>query len=166
MVITSLKTKLVRLKPKTITYRNYKKFNSETFLMDIQNASFICNTGDANVNYNNLVNTFHEIVNKYAPIKHKIVRGNQAPFMNRDLRKAIYNRSRLKNNLNKNPTKENSKNYKNYKKQRNLCVTLRRKAIKSYLKTITDKGIMNNKKFWKVVKPFITNKSGLTNNDI
>ena len=163
MVITSLKTKLVRLKPKTITYRNYKKFNSETFLMDIQNASFICNTDDANVNYNNLVNTFHEIVNKHAPIKHKIVRGNQAPFMNRDLRKAIYNRSRLKNNLNKNPTKENSKNYK---KQRNLCVTLRRKAIKSYLKTITDKGIMNNKKFWKVVKPFITNKSGLTNNDI
>ena len=78
--------------------------------------------------------------------------------MNRDLRKAIYNRSRLKNNLNKNPTKENSKNYK---KQRNLCVTLRRKAIKSYLKTIADKGIMNNKKFWKVVKPFITNKSGL-----
>ena len=32
-----------------------------------------------------------------SPLKKKIIRGNQAPFVNRELRKAIYTRSRLRN---------------------------------------------------------------------
>ena len=44
-----------------------------------------------------LINTFRKIVDKHAPLKRKTLRGNQAPFMTRELRKAIYNRSRLKN---------------------------------------------------------------------
>ena len=100
---------------------------------------------------------------KHVPIKLKTLRGNQAPFMTRDLRKAIYNRSRLKNNLNKNQTNENRIKYK---KQRNKCVSLRKKAIKSHFESITRNGIMSSKNFWNTIKPFITNKSGLTNNDI
>ena len=96
-------------------------------------------------------------------MKEMLLRGNQAPFMTRELRKAIYNRSRLKNKQNKHPTNENRINYK---KQRNKCVSLRKKAMKSYFKTITSNGMMSNKTFWNTVKPFITNKNGLTNNDI
>ena len=114
-------------------------------------------------NYNNLVNTFRNIADKHVPIKRKTLRGNQAPFMTRDLRKAIYNRSRLKNNLNKNQTNENRIKYK---KQRNKCVSLRKKGIKSHFESITRDGIMSSKNFWNTIKPFITNKSGLTNNDI
>ena len=129
----------------------------------MQKESFNCNEGNANENYNKLVNTFRKIVDKHAPMKRKTLRGNQAPFMTRELRKAIYNRSRLKNKQNKHPTNENRINYK---KQRNKCVSLRKKAMKSYFKTITSNGMMSNKTFWNTVKPFITNKNGLTNNDI
>ena len=38
--------------------------------------------------------------------------------------------------------------------------------MKSYFKTITSNGMMSNKTIWNTVKPFITNKNGLTNNDI
>ena len=54
--------------------------------------------------------------------------------MNRDLRKAIYTRTRIKNKYNKNPNVENETKYK---KQRNLCVNLRKKAIKKHLKEVT-----------------------------
>ena len=45
-------------------------------------------------------------------------------------------------------------------------MSLRKKAIKSYVNDITKNGIMSNKNFLNIVKPFITNKSGLANNNI
>ena len=51
--------------------------------------------------------TFLTIVNRHAPLKKKIVRENQAPFMTKELQKAISTRSRLKNKINKNPTEKN-----------------------------------------------------------
>ena len=53
----------------------------------------------------------------------KIVRANEAPFMNRTIKKAIMKRSRIRNKFLKNPADENNLNYK---RQRNLCVTLLR----------------------------------------
>ena len=40
-------------------------------------------------------------------MKKKFIRGNQAPFMTRNLRKEIYTRSRFRNKFCKNPAKEN-----------------------------------------------------------
>ena len=158
-----MRSHLVRLQPKQITYRSYKNFNESLFLKDVQNIDFSCNSEDPNVIYESLVQKFQNIIDKHAPLKQKTVRGNQAPFMNKTLRKAIYTRSRFKNNLNKNPTDDNKIKYK---KQRNLCVNLRKKAIKQHIRKVTDSGIVENKTFWKVIKPFITNKNGLSNNNI
>ena len=83
--------------------------------------------------------------------------------MNKELRKAIYTRSRLRNRYFKNPTKENETSYK---KQRNKCVSLRRKSITQHFSEITSEGIITNKQFWKTVKSFLTNKVCLENNDI
>ena len=59
------------------------------------------------------------------PQKKKYVRGNQSPFMNKKLSKAIMQRSKLRNLFLKKRTEENRNNYV---KQRNLCVTLLRKS--------------------------------------
>ena len=40
-------------------------------------------------------------------MKKKFIRGNQAPFMTRNLRKEIYTRSRFRNKFCKDPAKEN-----------------------------------------------------------
>ena len=53
-----------------------------------------------------------------------------------------------------------------YKKQRNICVSLRRKSLKKHLRSITEKGINNNKSFWKFIKPFLTNKGFIGSNNI
>ena len=60
-------------------------------------------------------------------LKSKTLRGSQAPFMSKDLSKAIMTRSRLKNKFNRQKTKAN---WKTYTLQRNKCVQLRKKVIK------------------------------------
>ena len=83
--------------------------------------------------------------------------------MNPELRKAIYTRARLKRRLNKHPSKQNEVAFK---KQRNHCVALRKKAIKNHFKRVTSNGLMSNKAFWNLVKPFLSNKGVLACTDI
>ena len=120
-------------------------------------------TDDPNENYDFLVNTFINIVNKHAPLKKKFIRGNQAHFMTRNLKKEIYTRSRFRNKFCKSTTKENEKLYK---KQRNKCVPLRMKCIKEYFHNITDNNIVTNKFFLIFIRPFLINKSSLNSCEI
>ena len=73
-----------------------------------------------------------KILNLYAPLKTKVVRGNNAPFMSKEIRKAMH-RSRLKHNFNK---YRNEENRRHYKKQRNFCVSLVRKGKKDITTTV------------------------------
>ena len=50
-----------------------------------------------NQNCNALSNTFLEVANVHAWLKAKAVKGNDALFVNKQLRKAIYTQTRLKN---------------------------------------------------------------------
>ena len=75
----------------------------------------------------------------------------------KQLQKAMYARSWLKKKFNKNPTTENRIKFK---KQRNKCVSIRKKAMKSHFKEATKNGMMSNKEFWNLVKPFLSNKGG------
>ena len=70
-----------------------------------------------------------ETFNKHAPVRQKYIRGNNAPYMNKTLNKAIMNRSKLKNTYTKYP---NVYNECRYKKQRNYCVNLLRREKKKY----------------------------------
>ena len=68
---------------------------------------------DPNVNHKPITENFLETIDKHAPLKKKFVRGNQAPFMNRDFQKVIYTRARLKNKYWRDPSRENELAYKN-----------------------------------------------------
>ena len=72
-------------------------------------------------------------------------------------------RSSLRNKFWKDPSKENEILFKT---QRNKCVSLRRKCIKSYFQDVTKKGLVTNKSFWNFIKLFLANKSCHTQNDI
>ena len=69
-------------------------------------------------------------------------------------------RSRLKNVFNKSRT---PKTWDSFKKQRNFCVNLLRKTKKEYFENTNVKDINDNKKFWKTIKPFFSNKGLNTN---
>ena len=163
LIPSFMKSYISRLKPKTIFNRNYKNFDEEKFVKDVKAADFSFSSNDPNENYSVLSDTFSKLVDRHAPLKMKIQRGNHALFICKEMRKAIYARSRLRNEFSKNRSEENKRKYK---RQRNLCVSLRRKAIKQYFSNITSKGIVTNKEFWKTIRPFLTNKGCLENSDI
>ena len=53
-----------------------------------------------------------------------------------------------------------------YKKQRNRCVAIRKKSIRNYFNKIANRNIVTNRNFWKIIKPFLSNKGHLENVDI
>ena len=67
---------------------------------------------------------FSKLVYRHALLKMKIQIGNLVSFISKEMREAIYIHSRLRNKFCKNPSEENERKYK---RQRNLCVSLRRK---------------------------------------
>ena len=89
------------------------------------------------------------------PLKTKKVRGNHAPFMNKELSKAIMNRSRLKNKWNNYKSREIFLDYTRAKK---LCKKLTENSRRGYFKEVTSNGVMTNHEFWRVMKPMLTNK--------
>ena len=77
------------------------------------------------------------------------------PFMNKILDNAHRKQTRLRNTFLKNRTEPNRVSYN---KQRNFCVSLLRKAKKDYYGNLNEKDVIDNKKFWKTVKPLFSDK--------
>ena len=94
-ISTFFKSHFVRLSPKAIYYKNYKNFDESKFIdADLIYTDFSLQSDDPDENYSFLTREFSKIVDKHAPLRKKFIRGNHAPFMNKELRKAIYTRSR------------------------------------------------------------------------
>ena len=54
-------------------------------------------------------------------------------------------------------------NYVSCKKSKSKRNSLTKKPKKVFFKEVTKDGIVSNKKFWSTVKPFLTNKSCISN---
>ena len=96
-----------------------------------------------------------ELLDRHAPLKFKYVRANESPFINKELRKSIMLRSKLKNNFNNKRT-ETAKIA--FKKQRNHCTSLFRKAKREYYRNLNPSKVSDNKLFWKMIKPAFSDK--------
>ena len=100
MILTFFHSYCSRLSPKTTTHRRFRYFETKDFLCELENKlrSKECHGG---VKYDDLTNIFWSSLDNHAPLKEKQVRGNQAPFMTKELSKTIMTRSRIKNKCNK-----------------------------------------------------------------
>ena len=152
MTVTTMRMFFPKQAPITIKYRCYKAFNQHNFNLELE--CFLLNLNE-NAEYEDFELNFVEILNKHVPIKTKLVRANNSPFMTKSLTKAIMNRSRLKNKFIKDP---NSSNKNNYRKQRNYVVNLLRKVKKIYYNNLDLNKITDNRKFWQTIKPFFSDK--------
>ena len=149
LIVTVLKTSYRKQPPHVISYRDYKKYSTLNFQKDLE-KTFIHKPLYAITN-DEFVETFRQVLNKHAPIKHKVARANENPFITKEIRKAIMLRSKLLNKLHKQKMLTNEIAYK---KQRNICTSLIKKAKRNYYSHINPKTVTDNKNFWKNVKPF------------
>ena len=80
----------MKLCPAKIKYRNYKNFNLNSFKSELKTSLEISEETEMTYSFKE---TFLNLLNKHAPMKEK--RGNNAPFLNKTLSKAIMQRAKL-----------------------------------------------------------------------
>ena len=158
MTITVLKSSLAKQKPRVLNYRNYKSFNNTLFrvLNKLRNSNLQISDKDLKHFKETCLPVVNTIANTIAPLKSRFIRANQAPFINKEIQCAVMVRSKLRKNFLKSRSKSDKKAYN---KQRNKCVSLSRKTKKAYYSNLNVKYVVDNKKFWKTVKNFFSNKS-------
>ena len=149
---------------KIIKYRSYRSFKEADFLSELSHMPFdACfNNDDTNVQLRIYNDLFSSVLDKHAPIKQKTLKKSPPPYMNSDLRKAIYKKCMLRNKYYK---ERSNRNWELYKTQRNCVTKLRRQSIRNYFNSKTE-GASSSKDFWKIIKPFITDKSSVSNDHI
>ena len=107
LILSFFRAFFKRIPAKTIEYRNYSKFSPEAFLHELDqelNKGIICNSQDKL--HDPFSDIFRTILDHHAPLKTKIIWGNQATFMTKELSKSIMNRLRSKNRYLKWPSHE------------------------------------------------------------
>ena len=89
MTVTVMRKIFKKLKPRTINYRSYKHFSNEAYresLLHKLSKEVFVNNGDGLQRFCDIT---INILNRHAPRKGKLTRGNQMPFITKDLAKAI-----------------------------------------------------------------------------
>ena len=106
-LMTVMRKTFKKLMPRLINYRSFKSFSNDDFRVslmdDLSNENFVNNDNGLEKFCKVATNT----LNKFAPIKKKYARGNQMPFITKELSKEIMTRSRLRNKYVKEKTEEN-----------------------------------------------------------
>ena len=95
MIFTQMKLTFEKLPPRTISFRDFKNFVKTKFDDDLHKA-LICNP-QTSYDYGQFLQVFDNVLDKHDPLKKRLARGNQKPFMNKTLRKAIMHKSKLLN---------------------------------------------------------------------
>ena len=157
IVVTCFKNTHEKNQPTNIQHRSYKNFDRDAFLCDLQAAPFeeAHSSPNSELAYEKFQMLYSEVVDKHAPLKHRILRGNQALFMTKDLSKQIMVRSRLRNKFNK---RKATQNWNAYKAQRNKCISIRRENIRNHFSSLCDNGGIPTKMFWDSVKLILSDK--------
>ena len=95
-----------------------------------------------------------------APLKKKVLRANNAPYITKKLRKAIMKSSQLEKIYLKTLSE---KSLKAYRKQKNYVSRLYKKERKIFFDSLNPSIISDNQKFWKNIKPLFSNKGNFGN---
>ena len=146
-----------RKKRKIIQYRDYKNFSEEEYRKFLFN---LVSDHDQCLSYDVFLRKCKIALDRRALLKHKYLRLNHSPFMNKDISKAIMNRTRLTHTFLRSQWIED-RNAHN--KQRNYCVSLFRKIKKDYYNNLDYKNIIDNKCFWKYIKPLLSERNAISN---
>ena len=150
LIYTMLKSKFVKLPPKRYVYRSYKHFNQNYFSYELD---YQLNNHTIQ-KYEDFDKVFTSVLDKFAPLKTKFLRGNNSPHMSKDLRKAIMTRSKLKSIAIRT---QKSEDWASYKRQRNLVVNMNRLTKRNFFECINIGS--SQKSFWKTCKPLFCKKT-------
>ena len=154
LVVTVLKTFYKKQRPKIIHYRNYKNFENDNFHENLKEELLKFDITNAPLSKFN--DTVLSVLGKHAPKKLKYIRSNNCNFMTKELRKAIMNRSKLRNKFLKTRNEESKRRFD---RQRSFGVSLLRENKICFFGKLDHRVASDNRKFWKTVGPLFSEKA-------
>ena len=120
-----------KYQPKKINYSSYETFSNEKYGETLINNSSKENFINNDDGFQRFCHISLDVLNKHAPCKKKHARGNQMPFFNKELSKAIMTRTKLRNILLQNRSEENRIHYT---KQKFLCLSFKENKKRDIMK--------------------------------
>ena len=144
-----------------IFYRSYRNFDDAEFCSAVSSAPFhVCEIFDHIEDMAWFTSSLlSAIINEHAPMKRKLVKQESVPYLNAHLQKAMYRWNMARNKFHlygKQYWHEN-------RRQGNLVVSLGKQSLRKYF---SEKCSKKDKKFWKTISPFMTNKNTRNRNNI
>ena len=144
--------------PKTIHCRNYRKYNKELMINEINETDweqlYACD--DVNIALTWFTKTVSYIFNKHAPSMTKKIRGKKCEWMNNEIKDLMLKR----NSQHKKARKTKRENdWSTYKSLRNRCNNMIKHAKSVYHKNKIRENASKPEKFWSCIKEIYPTKS-------
>ena len=115
-LLIGIKNQIPKNEKQKIQYRSFRSVDTDALNMDRKTVRITGSDQDEKFNFHSVYENFEtdikDVFDKHIPIKERYAQNNQLPYMNRTLRKAIYNKKMvyhkyLKNKLRSFKSKEN-----------------------------------------------------------
>ena len=138
---------------KILRCRSYKNFTKKTiFLEDLKSSGInSCESvKDPNAAIKLFTDCFVSSVDTHAPLKERHIKSNQPQFLNKKLKKAIWLRKQY---CKKFLEDRSSQNWEAFRTERNKCVDIRRRSIRTYFQSKFTDDKISCSTFWKTVEP-------------
>ena len=143
----------------SITYRNFRNFDRQSFRHDILSQCWdnVYESSNPNEMWEQWKCTFLAIADKHAPLKTMRVRSRSSPWITSELKDLMHNRDILKIKASKtnDPT-----DWALFKKQRNTVNKQIRSAKQVYYQNSFNKHTSNCRKTWQTINELTSRKSG------
>lgn len=133
-----------------------KGFDESSFLSDLDqvpwdSAYVYTNTDDI---WEHSSSLYTEVIDLYMPCKKKYIRGDQLPWITPEISYAISKRNRMLRKFRKNRT---DNNWEQFRIQRNMVTSLKRKSLKSYFIQVSADS-KHPGEFWSKFRPLLPSK--------
>ena len=147
----------VKYKPRKITYRDYSHYHTEALKSELNKVPWenVVKIQETNIAWNLFKEYLSTIIEKFAPLKERTVRGRDCPWLNQKLKKEIRERDFL---LAKCKKSGSENDWSAYRRNRNAVTKMLRSNIAKYSQNLLNENAENPKRFWKQIKKCFPSK--------
>ena len=148
----------IKYNNKDVTCRNYKDYDAETVNRDLKDCDWaeFYSCIDVNTAWQIMKDILISVIDRYAPLMKRRIKGKPCPWMTANLKRAMNERDYL---LKKSRKSKGTFDLRMYKLKRNRVNKAVRDAKKSYHKQLLEDNANNPDGFWKALKKLFPTKS-------
>ena len=142
---------------RTITCRDYSKYNHTELARDVENHDWnpVYTAKNVNTAWDYLKQVLTSIVDRHAPLITKRIKGRQCPWMSHEIKTIMDTRDKI---LRKARKTNKECDWSNYKRLKNKCNNKVKQGKQKYHKDLLTENSRNPAKFWQCIKEIFPTK--------